>query len=223
MCDQISTLACTTTAPLLWRFSCFLCLALAFVTGCASHDAGVVTDADAALQCQADAASATGARPAQDSGACAPGFWLNSGRACGPGLSPNYCHATGDGLCYRLCATSDDCPDPCAPACADMQYFAGGDTASRMPVCQAGDVTHFPASCESAVRGCVADCQGGELSSQCVKACRDSVQRCAYETCLSEFEVCSQECATMLPDDQSRVECNDSCTVEQTICRWGKA
>jgi hypothetical protein len=92
------------------------------------------------------------------SGFCPDGWWQNTSTACGPFGGP--CQDVGDDLCYRLCATADDCPDPCAPACRGMSVFGGGDTPSGYtPVCQAGVVSTHPPECDSKLRACWGSCK----------------------------------------------------------------
>jgi hypothetical protein len=117
------------------------------------------------------------------SGFCPDGWWQNTSTACGPFGGP--CQDVGDDLCYRLCATADDCPDPCAPACKGMEVFTGGDTPSgHTPVCQAAVVSPHPPECESKLRACWESCQAaGDANSNCATSCWNQAHACAVSVC----------------------------------------
>jgi hypothetical protein len=131
---------------------------------------------------------------------------MDRGEACGPFGAA--CRSTGDGLCYRLCATSDDCPDPCAKACSGIAFFAGSDTpAGTAPVCQAAESVRFPPPCESALRTCWNDCKSAGLTPSCAIDCWKDARDCGYQVCHPTYMACVQKCAMTLTGDAALTEC----------------
>jgi hypothetical protein len=155
--------------------------------------------------------------PDGDAADCPAGWWENRGFACGPFGAT--CRPSGDGLCYRLCATSDDCPDPCARSCAGMPFFMGGDTPSgAAPVCQPGAVRRLPPTCESEVRVCFSSCHEGSFTPGCAIECWAKARECAADTCKSPYVKCAQHCSDTLPDPDAINACIQECYGAEIEC-----
>lgn len=169
--------------------------------------------------CTADAATRNlGTLPPSDAASpCPPGYWQNSGTSCGPFSAP--CRPDGDGLCYRICATSDDCPDPCAAACFSKDYYSGGDTPSgRVPVCGPGVPKSFPAECVAPLRACFSACETTGLTGRCAEDCFDQAKACGSAICTTIHDRCVDACYAASSDPEVINACVEVCIADGNEC-----